>query len=529
MKITLYNLPCLPNELNKQYYISKTDTPKLELTGTLREQCSLQNPSILLQQSITAIKQYNYVSIPSFDRYYFISEVVAVRDGLTRIELSCDVLSSFRGNIIDMNSKLFCERWSGSENIIKDNFRDFYLSSQITENPITNYSISGAKVEDWSSTFSIVTYGVNYVITMLSNESISHNELTAYEVPTKISSVIKDTMKTTADPNAHLINLVGSYSDVNNFLSDIIKDENKAKAIVSIRVYPFNCIDINDPDSHYRVQEVKFGSYTFDLSSYFFYLAEPMCHIVGDFKLPIEEESISVLDYENKYKLWLPFDKWIDLDLNSCKQDEIMIVYQPIYTFGECNIYVVNVPKHSLIYNSCVNIATESSVTYSNAQSIKDNYTQALITGAITVATGAIMTGASGATGNALGVALGASTMASGVANTYGKVVSNALTNHETLTGNVPTGNSGMLGARQPRMRWIRQTPVISSDDATEWENYKTQYGLPYQTPITGDFLEANSGTFFFGDCQINFDGATKGEIDQVKTILRNGITNTNV
>lgn len=520
MQIILYRIDCEARELAKGWYIENA-TSKLTLDGTLREQCSIIAPSIAFGRTILALHNYNYAYIKDFDRYYFIADMTTIRDSLTRIDFRCDVLYSFRSNLTSSSSRLFCERWSGSENLITDNLRDYDCHRQVTENPITDYSIAGASVENWST----YIYGVNFVVTFLSNDSIANSDLETYETPPVVQNVIRGTTRNLVEPSYHLVNLVTTYIGLNTLLKEVIKDENKSKAIVAIRSYPFDCIANSSTAT--RVNSLSYGEYTFDLSAQTWFIAEPMYHILANFRLPHESDSLMARDYENEYKLFLPFDKWITLDLSTIGKDIIMVFYQPIYTYGQCNVYVVDYTAHKLIYSNCVSVCSESSATYSNAQSIKDNYTSTLISGGVSLVGGAIMTGVSVATGNALGATMGITAMGTSIATTGAKLTSTALTSHETLSGSVPNGNSGMLNCKVPRLRWVCKIPVVNENDTDKWNYYKETFGLPYMTTISGDFLTntEHMGSYFFGECRIPFADASRSEIEELKSILKQGIT----
>lgn len=71
----------------------------LELNGTLRSECSIINPIVLIECEESKIIQSNYVTIPKFNRSYFIVNVTLVRNNIYEISLHCDVLSSFKNEI----------------------------------------------------------------------------------------------------------------------------------------------------------------------------------------------------------------------------------------------------------------------------------------------------------------------------------------------------------------------------------------------------------------------------------------------
>ena len=86
------------SEKNK---IGKSLSSELTLNGNLRDECSITSPSILVEA--TSLVDYNYCYIPEFKRYYFISDITSVRNNLWRVSLKCDVLESFKKDILNLS------------------------------------------------------------------------------------------------------------------------------------------------------------------------------------------------------------------------------------------------------------------------------------------------------------------------------------------------------------------------------------------------------------------------------------------
>ena len=81
------------SETNK---IGKTKSNNATLSGTLRDNCSLTDPKIIVgAATITS----NYAYISTFSRYYFIKKITALRTGLWELELHVDVLESYASQI----------------------------------------------------------------------------------------------------------------------------------------------------------------------------------------------------------------------------------------------------------------------------------------------------------------------------------------------------------------------------------------------------------------------------------------------
>ena len=110
MNILLYKTTNANNDLNK------TITDKVELVGALRDASSIITPSILIQCNPIG---YNYAYIPRFGRYYYIKNITSFVKGAFIIDLKCDVLMSFKEEILNM-SGIVSRLTSGDEYANRD-------------------------------------------------------------------------------------------------------------------------------------------------------------------------------------------------------------------------------------------------------------------------------------------------------------------------------------------------------------------------------------------------------------------------
>lgn len=78
--------------------VVKTLTDEKQLSGELRNQTSVLNPSIRIE-SADNISTYNYAYISEFGRYYYITDIVSVRTNCWTVSLRCDVLMSYSDQI----------------------------------------------------------------------------------------------------------------------------------------------------------------------------------------------------------------------------------------------------------------------------------------------------------------------------------------------------------------------------------------------------------------------------------------------
>lgn len=90
MQLSTYKMTSEKNKLDK------TLTDEVQYTGTLKESTSILNPVILVQ---AASVSGNYARIPEFGRYYFITDIISVRNGLWEVHMAVDVLTTYAASI----------------------------------------------------------------------------------------------------------------------------------------------------------------------------------------------------------------------------------------------------------------------------------------------------------------------------------------------------------------------------------------------------------------------------------------------
>ena len=87
-------LGTISDEKNK---LNKTFLNQVTYAGTLKEQTSVVEPSILIEAE--NLSAFNYMYIDAFGRYYFITDIESVRNNLWKISGKSDVLMSFKTGI----------------------------------------------------------------------------------------------------------------------------------------------------------------------------------------------------------------------------------------------------------------------------------------------------------------------------------------------------------------------------------------------------------------------------------------------
>lgn len=106
----------IDNIIEFRFYNSRAETNRVDKTkflrnattmyGVFRDEFSVTSISISLEYN--GVFNYNYVYIPYLDRYYFISKVNYVRTNLCELDLTIDVLMTYRNHIKTL--KAFVDR-----------------------------------------------------------------------------------------------------------------------------------------------------------------------------------------------------------------------------------------------------------------------------------------------------------------------------------------------------------------------------------------------------------------------------------
>ena len=96
MQINLFTYPKEKNRINKTDFLSN----RHPLDGYLKNETSVLDPVIMVEKTNPAIYGYNYLYIPKFSRYYFITDIRQIRNNLWEIHAKVDVLYSHMTEIL---------------------------------------------------------------------------------------------------------------------------------------------------------------------------------------------------------------------------------------------------------------------------------------------------------------------------------------------------------------------------------------------------------------------------------------------
>ena len=90
----LYHNNAEQNRLDKTNFLENVST----LNGYLRDKTSITNPSIIIEMN--DFPTFNYVFLPKFNRYYYVTNIISIATNLWQIDMHVDVLMSYKDKIL---------------------------------------------------------------------------------------------------------------------------------------------------------------------------------------------------------------------------------------------------------------------------------------------------------------------------------------------------------------------------------------------------------------------------------------------
>ena len=130
MTIQLCNTADENNVINKT--IATIDT----VTATIKGDSSIINPTLILKYK-TPLLGVNYVFIPNWNRYYFVKDMRVITGGRYEIDLSVDVLQSFKEQILKCGVILSDTEQTGLNNYLPS---DSFVVNCKSKTDIVNFS-----------------------------------------------------------------------------------------------------------------------------------------------------------------------------------------------------------------------------------------------------------------------------------------------------------------------------------------------------------------------------------------------------
>ena len=112
--LNLYKNRAEDERVDKYDYLA--NATKLDIYAL--QPSSIQNPVIDIQYS--GVLNFNYANIPLWNRFYYITNIVVLRTNLYRISLKCDVLMSFKNDILNSNALISRQQYDYNDYLVDE-------------------------------------------------------------------------------------------------------------------------------------------------------------------------------------------------------------------------------------------------------------------------------------------------------------------------------------------------------------------------------------------------------------------------
>ena len=88
--------------------INKTMTLKTTMEINLKRDFDIINPRLILIPNLsTGFSGINYAEIPDLNRFYFVDNITNISGTLWQLDLSCDVLETYKADILASKARLY--------------------------------------------------------------------------------------------------------------------------------------------------------------------------------------------------------------------------------------------------------------------------------------------------------------------------------------------------------------------------------------------------------------------------------------
>lgn len=79
--------------------LQKNTSPIKNVSGTFKDNCSVENPIVLIKKDDINVASVNYAYISDTERFYYITDFVFTKGGILEVHLKVDVLNTYASAI----------------------------------------------------------------------------------------------------------------------------------------------------------------------------------------------------------------------------------------------------------------------------------------------------------------------------------------------------------------------------------------------------------------------------------------------
>lgn len=310
---------------------------------SIKSNTSILNPTLLINGDISYFAKYSVAYIPVFQRYYFITDVSSINNGLLEVSMKCDVLATYRS---DVGGYEGCIERTNDAAIYDVDIAD-------SETEMKNVVRIGGE-KDVSSGFSFNDY-VNKTQTLMITYGQTGQDAIVSQQP----------------PDFCVDDLLGSNSIWNQATWEL---HDPAKYLTALKILPYR-----KAGQHYNTITVALGNELRDIVD-----SNPILGTSD--RLTILTASITISDISFQYNdfrkydsnfteltMLIPFVGKISIDPYYLSYDGISVNYylDDMTGTGECIVTATsqNVTiKSAVIYRQNVNVAVDLPITIAQSE-----------------------------------------------------------------------------------------------------------------------------------------------------------------
>ena len=500
--------------------LNKTLTLIDAITGKFNHSIAVKNINIdVTGFSIT--NGYNYVYIPSLNRYYYVDSVEIISADYVRLHLREDVLMSWQDLI--KSQKAFVTRNENiTDNLIVDDRLplesiktiEYIAPTRTGTGNLENITLKG----DFSTEYNILVSDYNDVFYSKSNVSAP------------------DTNLPNLSPNQSgcqtMYFLTSSLFE--SFTKAVLQEDTMVSAINSILFLPFNpqtafntgtsaqTLAIGLPDSKVLCSDDKFH-YLHDIPSGVTtrqvrrsaYGTSPYL-ILADFTFPNANDNWYKREPYTIYEIYVAFVGWVKVDISQVSNKRILIYYTLDLQTGNATAYIYNKTDGKIIYSCGCQLGVKLDIVSSNSLELSRERQATQLNTLIGLLASAVSIGAGVVSENPVAIA--------GGVLSAGKTIAGAVNKERMMFERAQvTYGSGDAGLHSNLATMIRTTYNKELLSGYALQYYKHMQGIPcnnyaYLSNFTG-YTEIAEIHFNPSDYPIYQD-----EIQEIVSLLKDGV-----
>lgn len=451
------------------------------------------------------VTDFNYCYIPTLKRYYYINNVILVTSRLYRLELSLDVLMSFKDSILDI--KAFITR---NENLYNPLIKDDIIAYE-TDRDVSEQSFAHGIKVDTTFIGNNNIYYKNFVITVVNESSIVDNSSVTGRPMYKLSQVgayISGIYNQNASYGTSALEM--------SFLTEKIMNDDTLKSyIISVTSFPF-AVETKDTGEYLLLGDTRLEPEEDDgviiyngVEVYKLKYPQGNFHTIADFTYEIENPTF--LDYEpyTIYEIYVPYLSYVRVPSEAIINKRILVTYSINYQNGSAQAFIIS--DNRVIYTASCQIGIQVGLSTTNALEVKNNEIINGINLGLNLTSGALSMGVGAMSGNPVAVAMGGIQTAKAIGN----YISSDLTNYNHASGQINSATQGVFAPLEVYVRTSKVKPKSYNND------FAKLYGKPLNEVHK---LSELSGYTVINEIHLENIQAYENEKIELYDLLKNGI-----